>query len=334
MQTTFLNMKAIYTALVLGILPVMSAFPQDRSSTAKSESSLLPTAFAKNPRVRFNVITDVTDAGKKVAKPSSKNPAYYAIRPAGYVKFGEAAQRDQAYPPVQLLVDSMRDALAANGYVAASDVSDPVSLIIVFNWGSFSGATLSDGTVGSEDSDAMLDIVLQDSAKMEELLDRASLVGGNRFAEKMAKALRDEVGFWQAAASGQRLIDFQRSIGSGGSDFMKPPLGRETRPIRRFKTRNSYLFERAFHSFYFVVATAYDQVAAAEGERVLLWETKMTVDSNGIALGESLRPLIASAAPYFGREMDETKRISARIDRVGSVEVGPIEVIEVIEPEE
>jgi len=191
---------------------------------------------------------------------------------------------------------------------------------------------MGDGTVGSEDSEVMLDVVLRDSAKMDELLNRAALVGGIRFSEKLENALAEEVAYWKSAASGNRLIEFQRSIGSAGSEFMRAPFGSETRPIIKFKARNEYLFERAFHSFYFVVASAYDQAAAAEGKIVLLWQTKMTVDSRGIGLAESLRPLIASAAPYFGREMDQATKISARIDRVGSVNVGPLEVIEVIEP--
>lgn len=333
-------MNAIRAVVILGLLPVLPAFAQDGGrveSTPNSSgnifSRLVPTAFQKHPVVRFNVITELTKAGEKVAQPSPTHPAYYVIRPMGYAKLGEAAWKTPEAPPVRLLLESMRDALAANHYVAASDVSDPISLIIVFDWGLFSGAVDDQGELG-ETSDELLNVVLADGLKLEELVNRAAFVGGTQFADKLRKALKDEERYWRAAESGQRLIEFQRSLGEAGSNFMQAPMGSETRPIIKFRARNPYLFERAFRSFYFAVASAYDQPAAAEGERVLLWQTKMTVDTDGIAMAESLRPLIASAASFFGREMKEVAKITSEIDREGSVGLGPVEVIEVLGPTE
>jgi len=108
-------------------------------------------------------------------------------------------------------------------------------------------------------------------------------------------------------------------------------------PFYRFKNRDvrtRYLVEQAFGSFYFVVASAYEFSRVANDERVLLWRTKMTVNSNGVAMTETLRPLIASAAPYFGVEMSGTATVSQRINRTATVELGPTTVIEYLEPEE
>ena len=133
--------------------------------------------------------------------------------------------------------------------------------------------------------------------------------------------------------SGRRLSQLQQELGT--ADFMGNPLDAEGfRPIMRFRSRHQYLFERCFRSFYFVIASAFDQHRAAEGERVLLWQTKMTVDADGVAMAETLNPLINSAAPYFGREMTEPAKVMRRIDREGSVEMDPIEVIETVDDDD
>ena len=57
----------------------------------------------------------------------------------------------------------------------------------------------------------------------------------------------------------------------------------------------------------------------------------MTLNADGLAMSESLMPLITNAGPYFGREMRSAVVISKRIDREGSVEIGEPTVVEVIE---
>jgi hypothetical protein len=59
----------------------------------------------------------------------------------------------------------------------------------------------------------------------------------------------------------------------------------------------------------------------------------MTVDSHGVAMTETLRPLIVSAAPYFGVEMANTATVSQRINRNARVEIGPTTVIEYLDLE-
>jgi len=52
---------------------------------------------------------------------------------------------------------------------------------------------------------------------------------------------------------------------------------------------------------FFVTASAYDR--ATYQQRKLLWRTKMTVDSRGVNMFQTLRPLILASAPCFGKEM-------------------------------
>jgi hypothetical protein len=89
-----------------------------------------------------------------------------------------------------------------------------------------------------------------------------------------------------------------------------------------------YLRDQAAEELYFVVASAYDYPALAKGERKLAWRTTMTVSSAGLAMQETLPPLVASGAIYFGKEMAEPEIGSRRISREGRVDIGPATVIE------
>lgn len=93
-----------------------------------------------------------------------------------------------------------------------------------------------------------------------------------------------------------------------------------------------YLQEQMADDLYFVVASAYDYEQLARGNRKLVWRTTMTVSAMGVAMTESLSPLIASAAPFFGREMTEPQLTSKHIYRDGKVEIGPLQVVDIPPP--
>jgi len=92
--------------------------------------------------------------------------------------------------------------------------------------------------------------------------------------------------------------------------------------------RQEYLTYQAANDCYFVIASAYDYAALARGEKMLLWRTKMTVNAQGVSMTETLLPLIATAAPFFGRETAEPEIISKRISRKGHVEIGTPTVVD------
>ncbi len=125
------------------------------------------------------------------------------------------------------------------------------------------------------------------------LLERSILVGGKNFASNQA-----------------RLLEYGASI-----------LDRDE--------QMDYLRDQADTDLYFVVASAYDYQALAAGQRHLLWRTSMTVSSRGLSMGESLTPLIATAGPYFGRDMISPEIATRRIsrEREGHVEIGPLTVV-------
>lgn len=88
-----------------------------------------------------------------------------------------------------------------------------------------------------------------------------------------------------------------------------------------------FLRDQANDDLYFAVASAYDYRSVAEGRRQLLWRTKMTVSGRGVSPVETLRPMIATAASFFGRQMPEPAIAMPHV-RHGEVNIGAPVVIE------
>ncbi|HEX2852807.1 MAG TPA: hypothetical protein VHO24_06180 [Opitutaceae bacterium] len=120
-----------------------------------------------------------------------------------------------------------------------------------------------------------------------EVLERARLVGGKDLVKEMARQM----------AWGESILDRNEKL--------------------------DYLKDQAFNSCYFVVLLAFDYDAMVRGERRLLWRTNMTVNSVGVSLRETLPPLIASAAPFLGRETAEPEITTRTLRDRARVEVGP-----------
>lgn len=122
-------------------------------------------------------------------------------------------------------------------------------------------------------------------------LERATLVGGKSFAQQ---------------------IDYSMQWGDSPADhFGKAEI----------------LRDQTKEELYYVVASAYDYQSLANKERKLAWRTTMTVTSAGLAMRETLPPLVASAAMYFGRETTEPEVGEKTISRGGHVEIGPTRVV-------
>jgi len=355
-------MKLPVFLLVGALIPSLVTAAQDGAegesdsrTTRHWLSFLVPKTFERNPEVDFNVITEMTPAGRELAPPSPDDPVFYRLHQVGYLRRGQGAPAHEATPPPDLLMQAMQDALAANGYRIVAEEDQPAELLVVFYWGSYTSAgwdaeaanAETDGPprVRTESSDDLLPLVLSDLTKREELLERAALVGGLEFAAEMQDVLNKEVDYEDVRINESRLAEFMSGAGGvfvGGTTLGGAVAGDVSNafntfnPFYRFKNRDKrtrYLVEQAFGSFYFVVASAYEFSSVAQDQRILLWRTKMTVNSNGVAMTETLRPMIASAGPYFGIEMKGTATVAERISRNTSVDLGPTEVIEYLGPD-
>jgi hypothetical protein len=118
----------------------------------------------------------------------------------------------------------------------------------------------------------------------------------------------------------------ERSVLVGGRKFLDemsfyvewgymPPTGLDQLKLEQLQYQ-------AAKELYYVVASAYDYDSMAHGKRQLAWRTTMTVNSTGVSLTETMPPLIANAAPFFGRETTEPEFGSRKMLREGRVDVG------------
>jgi hypothetical protein len=333
---TLLATSALFTLLSAAASELIVPPPPESTGPARFSFSLLPKSFQKNPALDFNVITEMTSEGKKFPKPTVKQPLYYIAQPGKYTQLGLEHIANEKPPPVADLERAMQKALASSGYLPGSDSGPKARLVVVFNYGSF-GRFSNDfdefeqevaadeayqqaQLTASPDSppaapqvpirtaktaDELLPYVLADTEKRRDVIERAALVAGAKFAKE---------------------VDY-RQMGSG----IGPPEEDPASPFNRFRNNNEklmYFVEESFSSCYFVIASAYDYAAMSKGNKLLLWRTKMTVNSLGISMTESLPSLIVSAGPYLGREMSEAAIISKQISREGHVRIGTPTVVD------
>lgn len=168
-----------------------------------------------------------------------------------------------------------------------------------------------------------------DDLLIREMVERARLVGGDRFATELVAAI-------SAESQARRATPTPR-VGPTGSVATQPNVAGSVdfgltdvfSPLERFRNRDDRtrnFMEDIGGSIHFVVASAYDAASVAANRRVLLWRTKMTVRTTGLGLAEALPPLIATAGPFFGRDMAVAESIRRRLSQTGTVELGPMEV--------
>ncbi|HVS54086.1 MAG TPA: hypothetical protein VHD62_17150 [Opitutaceae bacterium] len=318
-----------------GVMFAADAKPaESEAKPAKSGGwvfSLLPKSLQRNPRLDFNIITEMTPAGRKVARPSAEKPAYYVAESGGMHNEGlMGGEANLKGPSAEQLRHMLEKALAQNGYIASANDTQRPTLAIIYQYGAHGftpPAPLTDPvpdglTPPPDDPAGTGDVPIPERQIRKALLDRASLIGGAKFVKEVAFAMEqvDQKATLQRTFTAPDGGDFMGSVGDGLPD-----------PFEELRARSddmARMVDELFSSSYFVVATAYDYAELAKGHRVVLWRTKMTVNSLGVDMKESLPPLVASAAPYLGRETVDPVVISKRIDRTGNVEIGTPTVIE------
>jgi len=92
-------------------------------------------------------------------------------------------------------------------------------------------------------------------------------------------------------------------IGEDLLDRRQPALVRV--PILDPRERD--LIQFANDDRYFVIVSAYDFASVARGDAQLLWRTKMSTRSPGVALADAVPTLLQGGAPFFGRNLAETQ---------------------------
>jgi hypothetical protein len=261
--------------------------------------SLAPKSFQKNPMVDQTVLTEMTDDGRKLPVPTAENPAYYVAEAAGLHSEGHGTASDRP-PSDAVLSDSLHRALAVNHYLPAGP-GHPPTLLVVYFWGAHNNLDKGTDDVGA----AVPDV------GHKNLLSRAALVGGTKFAAELKKALE------------QHDRDADTTV-NPALDPLKLFIERD------FKTRE--LYEQSLSNCYYVVASAYDYQSVARAQaRKLLWRSKMTVDANGVSMTDTLPALVLNAGVFLGRDMPESAAFARRVGQTTGVNLGPLEVKEYLD---
>ena len=301
-------LAALLTALAAADAPAGSRKPESKSEWV---FSLLPKSLQRNPRLELTVITEMTEAGRRARQPSAQQPAYVDFFTTGAKHLGHTAGNERTLRPAE--VEALLErALAANGFVRAAPQQRKPDLMILYTWGTHA-------LLVEPDADNPM---LSGNEVARNLLDRAAMVGGAKFAGEMLQL------FEQADAL---AIAANAPIPPGGSAVFTPEMVALMNPVEQFKRRsvkNEALVTQSASDIYYVVASAYDYAAMQTNKRLLLWRTRMTVASAGVSPEQTLPTLIQTATPYFGREMAEPEMIYKRALKDGQVEIGPAKVIE------
>jgi hypothetical protein len=305
--------------------------PADAGSESSWNFSLIPKIFQSDPVLDMTVITEMTDAGKKRPLVSPNAPVYYAVHAVGYRAIGNAVpEKTLSAAEIGVL---LRRALATNGYLLATP-EHPPQLLIVYFWG-------------------VHNLLDQDNPEWtNNFLERAALVGGEKFAAELATAIQrsdaasDSISTHLTSAPAgdptgrdasstadygqppQPEVDSMSNLGAAQAVAQMNALMDPARLFKQRSVKNEFLMDQATDSCYFVVASAYDYSSVATHVKLLLWRTRMTVNSRGVSQPQSLPTLVVSAAPYFGRPMENAETLIRRALRNAQVEIGTPTVIE------
>lgn len=72
----------------------------------------------------------------------------------------------------------------------------------------------------------------------------------------------------------------------------------------------------------YLMISAFDAVALVKKEKKILWRTRVSIDSLRNSLPESLNVMLASAAPYLGRDTERPVFVDDNIRRKAEVHIG------------
>jgi hypothetical protein len=282
----------------------------------------LPKAFQRNPKLDMTVITEMTDAGKKLPPVSAQAPAYYVAHSGGYRAVGEHASQ----PPFPAAETErlLKTTLAQRGFQPATP-EHPPSLLIVYVWGPHNYPDIPDGSVASSASSDSPDPAgsAQDSI-IANVLDRAALAGGDKFAAEVRRAIEERVANYETLPS-HGMGD---GLSAAAALYEMNQLMDPVKLLADKSAKNAFLISQAGDDCYYVVASAYDYRSVAGNHRQLLWRTRMTVNARAVSQAQALPTLIATAGPYLGREMTEPEVLVKRALDRGQVEIGQPKVVE------
>jgi hypothetical protein len=185
--------------------------------------------------------------------------------------------------------------------------------LIVYTWGPHNYPDLPEDA-----SNSAQDTILNN------VLDRAALIGGDKFAAELERLVMERVANYETLPS-------HGGAGLSAAVAMFSEVNRLLDPVKLFadkSAKNAFLVSQAGDDCYYVIASAYDYRSVAENRRQLLWRTRMTVNARAVAQAQALPTLILTAGPYLGRDMTEPEVMTKRALDRAHIEIGEAKVIE------
>lgn len=91
------------------------------------------------------------------------------------------------------------------------------------------------------------------------------------------------------------------------------------------------LTDLSTEDLYIIAIAAYDYAAMTRKEKVLLWTTKISCPSRGLAMDQTMPTMLALAAPYIGRETTKPISVKATDQFKPDVKIGDPKVVEYLE---
>jgi hypothetical protein len=267
--------------------PVTPAKKSPEPETGKS--AINPTAKRGRLAVDGTAITEYTEEGRKFAVPTAGQPAYFLTHSGGQHDFGQVNAGAKTLQE-GIIEQQLTEALTANHYLPATGGHQP-SLVLIYIW----------GTHGRPDP-------LLDDPGYKNLLGRAALIGGRKFASELKEALIKDENSEAAMPTQSWGMQMSGLNSSGASSLFKSFSPLET--FRKRDAKTTHLLELISDECHYLVVSAYDYAALARGEKRLLWHTKLSACSRGISLAETVPALLTGGAGVFGKDMSEPALLS------------------------
>jgi hypothetical protein len=291
-----------WLALALGCAGALAAVGRadpspDTPLKRLNRFSLAPRSAQADPLLDITVMTDVTDAGKKLPKVTKDHPVFYLAHSEGFKELGEGVPTGETLGEEDM-GRFLRTSLADAGYREAGPATPAPSQVILYSWGLY-----------SKQIDYGQGITALDT---KEMFERASIIGGDEFARKLLKMLQ-----WKSVAGASTTGKRNKT-----SNIADPMYTYQLEGGRN----HELMLEMADNDIYYVIASAYDYAAFRQHQPVLLWRTRMAILAEGVTQPQVLPTMVLGASPYFGKQTRGDPTILTR-HAVGQVEVGPVQVV-------
>ena len=295
------------TTLLLNAAVVLLTLLPARALLANDDSDA-------SGQVRVDVVVDMTEAGRKIARPTPDKPAYYLPISVGYKAFGYAHHFQRPPPNEWDIQHALAIALYQQGYQLMSKQRHP-SLVLMFWWGYMAPQDLA---VGRDEANLAKVGAIPAGAQWGGGSGGPAGEGAGYSLTSQVPATATSSGYTNALPSfslGVQNLDEKQMLslvaGNTVDDHQKYPDPRLDEVIQMTSAPR-----------YYILVSAFDFQSWLNHKPVLLWRAHVSTELWGHYLDQVAGALINSAAPFFGRETRAPQFLSAQVTPLARVIVG------------